>query len=141
MLLDSISRLAKNAHQIQGGLNVLLSSANEKEPLKEKEFDMENMSHRSDDLSKKLEKINKDISQFKLRERKQYRDIIHYLRYYNMLTKHLAEDMDEINSSIAVGNRMTDEMAFTRLADTLWILDKTVQEIEHYLGTLNRRKH
>ncbi len=139
-MINNISQLAKQTHAVNQGLTELLNTIGNKQPLKEKEIDMDAVGSSLQKLSAKMAVITKSIEGFHLQKRQRYGAIVNRIRYYSMLTRHLAEDLDEIKACIGVGNRITDETAFSRLAGSLWILDKTLVEIEKYIAKLNRRK-
>ncbi len=139
-MINHISQLTKQTHALNQGLTDMLNTIHKKQPFHEKEIDMDAVMGSLQKLTSKMTIITQSISGFRLETRKRYDEIIRKLRYYSMLTRHLAEDMDEIKTCIGIGNRITDETAFPRLAQSLWILDKTLIEIEKFLGKLNRRK-
>lgn len=133
MILDSSLRLAQKVHQLHDRMHTIAGRTSE--PM-EREFDIDRVNMRLDELSKKMEGMMEELRDRTGAAGKYSENTLRNLRYLTILTSHIAGDLDDINNALSRGQRSEDEAAYKKLAQALWLLDKMFPEFESTMRTM-----
>ncbi len=139
MISKSSRRLAEKAHRLSDQMNQLVTKLNRKNK-RERELDIEETAERVGHVIHRLDELGVSLKTVNFSERKTFPTLLRNLEYYNLMLRHLAEDLDDICAGIEHGTRLEDERMIMRLAETASIFDRILPEMGRYLNRMNRRQ-
>lgn len=141
MLIEKIKELTQELYKIQGELKSLeleLADPDGDAP-PEEEVDIDRVAESLATFKLNVTYLKLKTSELKKAKDVDFSEMFRDIKYFVRYMKHTSKDFDEICNSLVYGARTGDEVAIQKASEEIFILQKHLIDMNHYLESINAK--